>query len=234
MFLPGGFHGQRSLVSYSPWGCKRVRHNWATIKQQPPQIKYLVCENSQALTVFAFPQIQIQFPHCTFDIHHSYVGGGVGNRTALLGPLTGVVEMVWHIWVAEWKKQKPYRTPCPILQEHERLPRQEFRSFSPSLAEPPWAGNPVNLSLVFLLIKVEMCILQASRVAQTVKKLQAMQEMQVWSLGQGRPPGEEMATRSSILAWRSPWRGAWWATVHGVAKSYNLQVCWGVEGKAYR
>ena len=27
VFLPGKFHGQRSLVSYSPWGCKRVRHD---------------------------------------------------------------------------------------------------------------------------------------------------------------------------------------------------------------
>ena len=25
--------------------------------------------------------------------------------------------------------------------------------------------------------------------------------------GSGRPPGEEMATYSSILAWRSPWTG---------------------------
>ena len=31
-----------------------------------------------------------------------------------------------------------------------------------------------------------------------------------------------MATRSSILAWRIPMdRGAWWATVHGVAKSWT-------------
>ena len=29
VFLPGKFHGQRSLVGYSQWGC-RVRHNWAT------------------------------------------------------------------------------------------------------------------------------------------------------------------------------------------------------------
>ena len=28
-----------------------------------------------------------------------------------------------------------------------------------------------------------------------------------------------MATHSSILAWRIPWTGAWWAPVHGVAKS---------------
>ena len=26
VFLPGKFHGQRSLEGYSPWGCKRVRH----------------------------------------------------------------------------------------------------------------------------------------------------------------------------------------------------------------
>ena len=31
---------------------------------------------------------------------------------------------------------------------------------------------------------------------------------------------EGMAAHSSILAWRIPMdRGAWWATVHGVAKS---------------
>ena len=39
-------------------------------------------------------------------------------------------------------------------------------------------------------------------------------------LGQEDPLEEEMATRSSILAWRIPMdRGAWQATVHGVAKS---------------
>ena len=31
---------------------------------------------------------------------------------------------------------------------------------------------------------------------------------------------EGMATHSSVLAWKIPMdRGAWWATVHGVAKS---------------
>ena len=27
IFLPGKSRRQRSLVGYSPWGCKRVRHN---------------------------------------------------------------------------------------------------------------------------------------------------------------------------------------------------------------
>ena len=27
VFFPGKFHGQRSLVGYSPWGSQRVRHD---------------------------------------------------------------------------------------------------------------------------------------------------------------------------------------------------------------
>ena len=46
-----------------------------------------------------------------------------------------------------------------------------------------------------------------------------MQETWVPSLGQKDPLEEEMATHSSILAWEIPDRGAWGATVHGVAES---------------
>ena len=53
-----------------------------------------------------------------------------------------------------------------------------------------------------------------------VKNLPAIQEIQVQSLGWEDPLEEEMATHSSILAWKNPMdRGAWWATVYGVAKS---------------
>ena len=41
--------------------------------------------------------------------------------------------------------------------------------------------------------------------AQVVKNLIAMQETQVQSLGQENPLGKEMATHSSILAYRIPW-----------------------------
>ena len=54
-----------------------------------------------------------------------------------------------------------------------------------------------------------------------VKNLPAMQETQVPSLDQEDPLEKGMATHSSVLAWEIPWtedRGAWWATVHGVAK----------------
>ena len=45
----------------------------------------------------------------------------------------------------------------------------------------------------------------ASLVAQSVKKLPAVQETQVRSLGQEDPLEKEMATDPSILAWRTPW-----------------------------
>ena len=38
-----------------------------------------------------------------------------------------------------------------------------------------------------------------------VKNLRAMQETQVQSLGREDPLEEEMATLSSILAWKIPW-----------------------------
>ena len=47
-----------------------------------------------------------------------------------------------------------------------------------------------------------------------------MQETQVRSLGQGDALKKEMATHSNVLGLENPMdRGAWWATVHGVAES---------------
>ena len=55
-----------------------------------------------------------------------------------------------------------------------------------------------------------------SLVAQTVKRLPTMQETQVQSLDWEDLLEKEMATHSSILAWKIPWTEA---TVHGVTKS---------------
>ena len=60
-----------------------------------------------------------------------------------------------------------------------------------------------------------------SLVAQTVKSLPAVQETWVQSLGWEDPLEKEMATHSSILAWRIPWTVAWWATAHVVEKSWT-------------
>ena len=79
----------------------------------------------------------------------------------------------------------------------------------PGLGRSPWRRDwlPTPVFLVSL-------------VAQTVKNPSAMLETWVRSLGWENPLEEGMATHSSVLAWRVPMnRGAWWATVHGVAKS---------------
>ena len=71
-----------------------------------------------------------------------------------------------------------------------------------------------------LINKVQYCTYWASLVAQMEKNPPAVRETQVWDLGWEDPLEEGMAIHSSILAWRIPTdRGAWWATVHGVAES---------------
>ena len=55
-----------------------------------------------------------------------------------------------------------------------------------------------------------------------VKNPLAMWETWVQSLGWEDPLEKGKATHSSILSWRIPMdRGAWWATVHGVSKSWT-------------
>ena len=52
-----------------------------------------------------------------------------------------------------------------------------------------------------------------------VKNVPAMQQTRVRSVCWEDPLEEEMATHSSIHAWRIPMDGgAWWATVHWVAE----------------
>ena len=63
VFLPGKFHGQRSLAVYSPWG-RRVEHNWAhrpAQNQNHRAIKvlgwtgYTDTVNSQVVEMLTFP-----------------------------------------------------------------------------------------------------------------------------------------------------------------------------------
>ena len=54
------------------------------------------------------------------------------------------------------------------------------------------------------MLHYSMVIFRASLVAQKVKRLPTMQETSVQSLGREDPLEKEMATHSSILAWRIP------------------------------
>ena len=57
-------------------------------------------------------------------------------------------------------------------------------------------------------------------VAQRLKRLPAMQETWVRSLGQEDPPGEGNGNPLQYSCLENPMdRGPWWATVHRVTKS---------------
>ena len=63
--------------------------------------------------------------------------------------------------------------------------------------------------------------MMSSIIAQLVKNLPAMQETRVQSLGPEDPLEKEVATHSSILAWRIPWAEEPGRLVHGVTRVGN-------------
>ena len=64
-----------------------------------------------------------------------------------------------------------------------------------------------NIVLFGCLIWLDLCafFFFASLVAQMVKRLPVMQETQAWSLACEDPLEKEMATHSSIPAWKISW-----------------------------
>ena len=79
----------------------------------------------------------------------------------------------------------------------------------------PWPTQEAALKRLLPII-----VWGGSLVAQSIKNLPAMQETQVWSLNQEDTLEKEMAFHSSNSCLGNPVdRGAWWATVHGVAES---------------
>ena len=72
--------------------------------------------------------------------------------------------------------------------------------------------------------KLLECIGRVSLVAQIVKNLPAMQEMQVQSLDQEDPLERRIAKHSNILPWTIPWTEESGGLVHGVTKSHKYTV----------
>ena len=88
------------------------------------------------------------------------------------------------------------------------------------LCLPLGLSSPFPLPFTFLLSSTVCEASSDNPGGSDSKNPPAMQEAWVRSLGCKDPLEEGMATHSSILAWRIPMdRAAWWATVHGVAKS---------------
>ena len=88
--------------------------------------------------------------------------------------------------------------------------RQEWRGAK-------WGGGR-RLSHVFSFQSISPLDPGGLPPAQAARSDSSLSQTQAWSLGWEDPLEEEMATHSSILAWKIPRTSrAWWATVHGVA-----------------
>ena len=85
-----------------------------------------------------------------------------------------------------------------------------------------YLGLSFQLSLWLQLFMASCSLTLLSLVAQMVKHLPAMQEIRVQSLGQEDPleKGNGSPLQYPCLE-NSMDEGAWWATVHGVAKSWT-------------
>ena len=90
-----------------------------------------------------------------------------------------------------------------IAWRRERLPTPVFWPGEFHGLYGPW-GHKESDTTEWLSVS-DWYITGASLVAQGVKNPSVMQEAQVQSLDQEDPLEKEMATHSSILAWRIPW-----------------------------
>ena len=68
-----------------------------------------------------------------------------------------------------------------------------------------WDKSSWTIRLFFIFLGLFLIIIRSSLIAQLVKNLPAMQETPVRFLGQEDPLEKDMATHSSILAWKIPW-----------------------------
>ena len=98
------------------------------------------------------------------------------------------------------------------------LPSSGTPSSTPFIYNHAWTYSSAEDRKVIWGISI---FLEASPVTQTVKNLPAVRETGAQSLGWEDPLEKGMAVHSTIFAWRTPWTGAWWATAHGVARSWT-------------
>ena len=106
---------------------------------------------------------------------------------------------------------------CPTLERKNRDHRRDMIIIINTNNHP--RRNLLQLKYFSGSLQKEIPHNRASLVLQMVKTLPPMQKIWIWSLGWENPLEEGMAIHFSILAWIPMDRGAWWATVHGVAKS---------------
>ena len=125
VFLPGEFHGQRSLLGYSPWESQREGHDWETNTHTRDN-------QFSSLCLFC----------CCFPLHHTVFAQLVlsllitGNSAFQIGRLWGEGDRLqgsgkWQ-FKEEWKEEQSLRPVIPNLTS-DRI----FIHFTHSLTPAP-------------------------------------------------------------------------------------------------
>ena len=122
IFLPGKFHGQRSLVTYSPWGL-RIRHDWTHTHTHTHTIILII-------RFFRFPDSSVgKESTCNAEDPSLIPGSGrsAGERIGYLlqyswasfvAQLVKNLPAMWETWVWSLRWEDPWRK--------ERLPTPVF------------------------------------------------------------------------------------------------------------
>ena len=113
VFLPGKSPGQRSPAGYSPWGCKRVRHDLATKQQQPYYVRGL--ERQQTKTLWGTQMTESDKPGRQYNSGHSW---GLPEQSPG-GAYLVINETFPDTWASQ---EKCERVGADILGQRSRIP----------------------------------------------------------------------------------------------------------------
>ena len=132
--------------------------------------------------------------------------GGEDNKTAGLIKRSQKKEKGHTQWATPIPMQSPSPEPAGSLPLSSGISALLSSIFPDKfLIHPFCLVINLNRDFFFFFLPVIWSLWGVSLVAQLVKNPPAMRETWVWSLGWKDPLEKEMATHSSILAWRIPW-----------------------------
>ena len=112
---------------------------------------------------------------------------------------------IWLPWCLSGKESTCQYGKCKRLEFDPWVGMIPWSRDGYSLQDSPWGHKRIGQDLVIKQQWWQQLILMASLMAQMVKNLPAVQETWVWPLGWEDTLEKEMATCSSIPAWRIPW-----------------------------
>ena len=130
--------------------------------------------------------------------HVHWVGDAIQPSHPLSSPSLPTFNLPQHQGLSQWVSSSQVQS----LGQEDPL-EKGMATLSSILAwRTPWTMEPGKLQSNGLQRVGHSWM---TNTIQTMKNLPAMQETWVWSLGWEDPLEKEMATHSSILAWRIPW-----------------------------